>query len=212
MKINKKLKLGTLVLGLSFGLLNASVNGTGCTGCHGVNWDKKALGKSLKVSEMTNSEIEKALIGYKEGTYGGQMKGLMKGQVNKYSNKEMSDFSKTIGKTDSATVKETTKVVNPTKPLVKKESIKLPENGDIKKGQKLYSKKLKKDCNITGTKIASKHTQDEWSEIWTSNNFSSEIKTICPDVREKSLKEKYLPHYYQFLFEYASDSGNVPSC
>ena len=28
----------------------------------------------------------------------------------------------------------------------------------------------------------------------------------------KGTKEKFLPHLYDFFYEYASDSGNVPSC
>jgi len=35
---------------------------------------------------------------------------------------------------------------------------------------------------------------------------------MCPSAKDKALKEKYLPHYFDFFFEYANDSGNVPSC
>jgi hypothetical protein len=85
-------------------------------------------------------------------------------------------------------------------------------SASVSKGQKLYSKKLKKACTISGAKMASKHSQDEWDEINESNTLASEIKSICPDVNDKSLKEKYLPNYFEFFYEYASDSGNVPSC
>ncbi len=81
---------------------------------------------------------------------------------------------------------------------------------DVAKGQKLYSKKLKKACGITGAKMASKHSQDQWEEIMENGKLADEIKTICPNV--KKVKEKFLPHYYDFFYEYASDSGNVPSC
>ena len=82
---------------------------------------------------------------------------------------------------------------------------------DAAKGQKLYTKKLKSACGITGAEIAGKHTQDEWSEIGVTG-MATEIKTICPKVADKALKEKYLQHYFDFFKEYASDSGNVPSC
>lgn len=85
-------------------------------------------------------------------------------------------------------------------------------SADVKKGQKLYSKKLKKACNFSGAKMASKHSQDEWTELQESGKLADEIKAICPSVKDKSLKGKYLPHYYDFFNEYASDSGNVPSC
>jgi len=94
----KKIILTIAALGVSANLLATPVNGASCTGCHGADWSKKALGKSLPVSEMTHDEIAGALKGYKDGSYGGAMKGLMKGQVAKYSDAELESFSLTIGK------------------------------------------------------------------------------------------------------------------
>ncbi len=85
-------------------------------------------------------------------------------------------------------------------------------SADVAKGQKLFSKKLKKPCGITGAKLSASHTQDEWEAINNAGKLADEIKTICPNVGEKELKGKFLPHYYDFFYEYASDSGNVPSC
>jgi cytochrome c-type protein NapB len=76
----------------------AAVNAKACTSCHGADWSKKALGKSLNVAEMTHADIAAALKGYKAGTYGKAMKGLMKGQVAKYSDADLDAFSQTIGK------------------------------------------------------------------------------------------------------------------
>jgi len=76
----------------------AAVNAKSCTGCHGADWSKKALGKSKDVSQMTHAEIAASLKGYKAGTYGGPMKGLMKGQVAKYSDADLEAFAQTIGK------------------------------------------------------------------------------------------------------------------
>ena len=76
----------------------AGVNAAACTGCHGADWSKKALGKSKVVAEMTHAEIATALKGYKAGTYGGPMKGVMKGQVAKYSDADLEAFAQTIGK------------------------------------------------------------------------------------------------------------------
>ncbi len=83
-------------------------------------------------------------------------------------------------------------------------------NADVTKGQKLYAKKLKGPCEMTGAKMAAKHSQDEWEAINDEGKLSDEIKSLCPKV--KSVKEKFLPHYYDFFYEYANDSGNVPSC
>lgn len=52
-----------------------------CVGCHGAKAEKKALGKSQVIQGWEASKIAEALHGYKDGSYGGPMKGLMKGQV-----------------------------------------------------------------------------------------------------------------------------------
>jgi hypothetical protein len=83
-------------------------------------------------------------------------------------------------------------------------------NANVAKGQKLFIKYLKNSCDMTGAKLASKHSQDEWESIKNAGKLSDEIKTICPNVKE--VKKKFIPHYYDFLYEYANDSGNVPSC
>jgi len=83
-------------------------------------------------------------------------------------------------------------------------------SADSAKGQKLYSKKLKKACGMTGAKMAAKHTQDEWEGL--KGSLADEIKKICPKVKDKALKSKYMNHYYDFFYKFASDSGNVPSC
>ena len=35
---------------------------------------------------------------------------------------------------------------------------------------------------------------------------------LDPKVKDSALKDKYVPHYFDFLFEYGSDSGNIPAC
>ena len=85
-------------------------------------------------------------------------------------------------------------------------------SADYAKGQKLFIKKLKPGCNMTGAKMSGKHSQDEWEEINDDGGIAAEIKTICPKTPSDALKDKYIPHYYDFFFEYANDSGNVPSC
>jgi len=83
-------------------------------------------------------------------------------------------------------------------------------DGDAAKGQKIYSKKLKEVCGMTGADFAAKHTQDEWTAIIEEEKLADEIKTICGD--EAEVKEKKLEDLGAFANEYASDSGNVPSC
>lgn len=92
----KTLGLGLATLTLVATVTTADINLGVCTGCHGVDWSKAALGKAKVVSEMSQEDIVTALKGYKDGTYGGPMKGVMKGQVTKYSVEELEAMSTTI--------------------------------------------------------------------------------------------------------------------
>jgi cytochrome c553 len=64
-----------------------------CAGCHGVNGEKVALGKSKIIANMSEAELNTAMNGYKDGSYGGPMKGLMKGQVAKLSADEIASLA-----------------------------------------------------------------------------------------------------------------------
>ena len=77
------------------------------------------------------------------------------------------------------------------------------------KGHKYYTKKLKDACGLSEEDMAGKHTQEEWLSINNAGNIVSEIKAICPNAEEDAFKEKYIPHYFDFFFEYGSDSGNL---
>ena len=82
-------------------------------------------------------------------------------------------------------------------------------SADVAKGKKIYMKKLKAACGFSGAKFAVKHTQDEWEKIKGAGKFKEEVLKICPGAK---LKDKYVNDVYDFAYEYASDSGNVPSC
>lgn len=69
-----------------------------CAACHGANGEKAALGKSKIIKDMTKAEIVTAMKGYKDGTYGGPMKGLMKGQANPLSDADIEAIANFIGK------------------------------------------------------------------------------------------------------------------
>jgi len=60
-----------------------------CTSCHGTNGEKHALNKSRVIKDMSETEIATALKGYKDGSYGGPMKALMKGQIAAYSDEQI---------------------------------------------------------------------------------------------------------------------------
>lgn len=90
----------------------------------------------------------------------------------------------------------------------------LPAAADIKKGQKAYLKQCKK-CHGNGTKGAAMKTQDEWEEAFEDDAeiFKEWHQGTKAEKYSQGKKfKKYAPHLKDFLYEYGSDSGNVPSC
>ena len=55
-----------------------------CISCHGAKAEKKALNKGQIIQGWSVDKLVASMKGYKDGTYGGAMKGLMKGQVASY--------------------------------------------------------------------------------------------------------------------------------
>ena len=85
-------------------------------------------------------------------------------------------------------------------------------SADAVKGQKLYSKLLKDPCGMTCAKFAAKHSQEEWKALKASGKFEEEVIKICPNVKAGDIKDSVQEHIIDFAVEFASDSGNVPSC
>ena len=67
-----------------------------CSSCHGINGEKKAFGKSEVIGGWDENQTIAALIGYKDGTYGKAMKGMMKGQVSSLSDDDIKALAKHI--------------------------------------------------------------------------------------------------------------------
>jgi cytochrome c553 len=64
-----------------------------CSSCHGLQAEKKALNQSQVIAGWDAAKTEAALKGYKDGSYGGKMKGLMKGQVGSYNDAQIAAVS-----------------------------------------------------------------------------------------------------------------------
>lgn len=92
-KIFKIIAMGVILQSASWGASTAV-----CKGCHGQHWEKSAMGKAKVLKKMSKSQIIKALKGYKNGTYGGSMKGLMKPQVQSLSVEDIKNIAATIKK------------------------------------------------------------------------------------------------------------------
>ena len=69
-----------------------------CAGCHGNRAQNKALGVSHVIAGWNPKKIENALKGYKAGTYGGAMKGVMKTQASSLSDAEIKALAQYISK------------------------------------------------------------------------------------------------------------------
>jgi len=87
-------------------------------------------------------------------------------------------------------------------------------SADEKKGQKTYLKTCK-NCHGNGTKGAAMHTQDEWDDLFANGG----AKIIKAHANDKSAAyfngdgfKSQAQDLRDFLFQYGSDSGNVPSC
>lgn len=69
-----------------------------CAACHGANGEKKALNKSMIISSMSVEQLVTSMKGYQDGTYGGAMKALMKGQLAGYSADDIKAVAEYIAK------------------------------------------------------------------------------------------------------------------
>jgi hypothetical protein len=87
---------------------------------------------------------------------------------------------------------------------------------DADKGQRIYQKKLKDVCGMTGAVFAAKHTQMEWEMAKEEGTLAEMMTEACPagkDFFESSkFQKKYKSHMFDFVYDFASDSGNIPSC
>ena len=88
---------------------------------------------------------------------------------------------------------------------------------DVNKGKRYYMKDFKQKFKMNGLAFAQLHTAQAWTAL-----FEEEGKGFISEFSEKYPKQKAflhdpnlwikLQHVRDFAIEYASDSGNIPSC
>lgn len=95
----KKIVLATVALA-AFAFAEAPASYMACKACHGVKGEVNTTtqSKSYVPANLTKADIEKNLKGYKDGTYGGPMKAIMKGQVAKLSDADIKALADYMGK------------------------------------------------------------------------------------------------------------------
>lgn len=80
----------TVALGALLATSSAyAVSVAACAGCHGQYFEKAAMGKSLIVKDMSLKDIVDSMKGYKAGTYGDALKGMMMVQVKDLSDADI---------------------------------------------------------------------------------------------------------------------------
>ncbi len=86
---------------------------------------------------------------------------------------------------------------------------------DADKGKKLYQKNLKETCGFSGAVFAAKYKQADWDKAFKAGTLSKKMTEACPAGKsyfESDKFKKLEQHYYDFVHDYAKDSGNIPSC
>lgn len=94
----KKILLASFVLFQASLFADANVTYKACIACHGANGEKVALGKSKIIKDMSKEDFIKAMKGYKDGTYGGPLKAMMKAQSMKLSDADIEALAQKIAK------------------------------------------------------------------------------------------------------------------
>ncbi len=89
----KALVLATAILGSTSLMASGDALYKKCAGCHGAQGEKKALGESKVINTISKSDLVVSLKGYKDGSYGGAMKGLMKGQVASLNDTQIDELA-----------------------------------------------------------------------------------------------------------------------
>ena len=69
-----------------------------CSACHGEKAEKEALGKSQVIAGWSKEKLISAMNGYKDGSYGGVMKNIMKSQVSTKTDSEIDALAEFISK------------------------------------------------------------------------------------------------------------------
>lgn len=83
---------------------------------------------------------------------------------------------------------------------------------DAAKGQKIYQKKLLDLCGKSGGVFAASHTQMEWESAKNEGKLAEMMKAECPAGKEIFENKKFEDDLYDFVYDFANDSGNIPSC
>jgi len=96
----KKLVLTLIALTSFVFAADAPASYNACKACHGVKGEKNinTQNKTHVPANLTKAEIESALHGYKDGSYGGPLKALMKPQAMRLKDEDIKALANYMGK------------------------------------------------------------------------------------------------------------------
>ena len=83
--------------------------------------------------------------------------------------------------------------------------------GSLEKGEEIYKKRLKKICDTNKSELSEHYSQDEWEAFASEGKFENAIFEICPQI-EPSYNKEWSADLYQFYYQNARDSEEIPEC
>ncbi|MCF6206198.1 MAG: hypothetical protein L3J47_04790 [Sulfurovum sp.] len=85
-------------------------------------------------------------------------------------------------------------------------------HASVKKGKRIYKKRMYKKCGFSAVKFARHHTQLEWENIYEKGDFPKEAQIICPRLEQEKIKKKSWKDLYDFSYKYAKDGVAPNGC
>ena len=83
--------------------------------------------------------------------------------------------------------------------------------GSLEKGEAIYTKRLKNICETKESELSEHYSQDEWEAFASEGKFENAIFEICPQI-EPSYNKEWSEDLYQFYYQKARDSEEIPEC
>ena len=205
-KVIKVIALASLLAPTLYGAGTA-----GCKGCHGADFEKKAMGKSKVVKDMSSADIVTALKGYKDGSYGGAMKGMMKGQVASLSDADMEAIASEIkgGGAKAAPAKTETAPAK-AKPVV------VDINAKVNTAERLSKDDLGNKKVVTESVLGLRKT-DLYSEEADTTGMKTEYSSDAPGTSQRIARAfqdapPMIPHSVEGLLPIKAGNNQCVGC
>ena len=205
-KVIKVIAVASLLAPTLYGASTA-----GCKGCHGANFEKKAMGMSKVVKDMSKADILTAFKGYKDGSYGGAMKGIMKGQVASFSDADMEAIASEI-KGGGATAPAKTEAT----PAKAKGPVVVDINAKVNTAERLSKDDLGNKKVVTESVLGLRKT-DIYSEGDDTTGMKTQYGTDAPGTSQRIARAfqdapPMIPHSVEGLLPIKAGNNQCMGC